>query len=152
MSKRNIEFYFIDIFIAIYKIELYTSNFSNGEDLLHSLLEWDATIRELEIVGEATNSLIKLEVLENKKYRKIVDFRNTIIHGYFGIDEDEVWNVITEKLVPFTEELKSIIIKKNIFVKDVISCARDENIKNQELVKFLDKLRVEFMTFYKPHQ
>ena len=33
MSKRDIEFYFIDIFIAIYKIELYTSKFDNGEDL-----------------------------------------------------------------------------------------------------------------------
>ena len=143
MSKRDVEFYFIDIFIAIYKIELYTSKFTNGEDLLHSMLEWDATIRELEIVGEATNSLIKLEALENKKYRKIVDFRNTIIHGYFGIDEDEVWSVVTDKLTPFSQELKNIIIEKNIFVNDVISYARDESIKNKELVEFLDKLKVE---------
>ena len=67
MSKRDVEFYFIDIFIAIYKIKLYTSKFTNGEDLLNSMLEWDATIRELEIIGEATNSLIKLKVLDNKK-------------------------------------------------------------------------------------
>ena len=144
MSKRDVEFYFIDIFIAIYKIELYTSKFTSGEDLLHSMLEQDVTIRELEIVGEATNSLIKLEVLENKRYRKIVDFRNTIIHGYFGIDEDEVWSVITEKLTPFSKELKHIIIEKNIFVNDVISCARDESIKNKELVQFLDMLEIEF--------
>jgi len=39
MSKRDVEFYFIDIFIAIYKIELYTSKFTSGEDLLHSMLE-----------------------------------------------------------------------------------------------------------------
>jgi uncharacterized protein with HEPN domain len=143
MSKRDVEFYFIDIFIAIYKIELYTSKFTNGEDLLHSMLEWDATIRELEIVGEATNSLIKLEVLENKKYRKIVDFRNTIIHGYFGIDEDEVWSVVTDKLTPFSQELKSIIIEKNIFINDVISYAKDESIKNKQLVEFLDKLKIE---------
>jgi len=143
MSKRDVEFYFIDIFIAIYKIELYTSKFDNGEDLLHSMLEWDATIRELEIVGEATNSLIKLEALENKKYRKIVDFRNTIIHGYFGIDEDEVWSVITEKLTSFSKELKNIIIEKNIFIKDVISCARDESSTNKELVQFLDMLEIE---------
>ena len=143
MSKRDVEFYFIDIFIAIYKIELYTSKFDNGEDLLHSMLEWDATIRELEIVGEATNSLIKLEALENKKYRKIVDFRNTIIHGYFGIDEDEVWSVITEKLTSFSKELKNIIIEKNILIKDVISCARDESSTNKELVQFLDMLEIE---------
>jgi len=143
MSKRDIEFYFIDIFIAIYKIQLYTSNFTNGENLRYSMLEWDATIRELEIVGEATNSLIKLEALENKKYRKIVDFRNTIIHGYFGIDEDEVWNVVTDKLIPFSQELKSIIIEKNIFVNDVISCAKEENFKHKEIIEYLDKLMVE---------
>jgi uncharacterized protein with HEPN domain len=143
MSKRNVEFYLIDIFIAIYKIELYTSSFQNGEELLDSMLEWDATIRELEIVGEATNSLIKLEVLENKKYRKIVDFRNTIVHGYFGIDEDEVWSVVTHKLTPLYNELKNIIIEKNIFVIDAISCAKSENIKNQRLIGFLDKLKIE---------
>ena len=107
------------------------------------MLEWDATIRELEIIGESTNSLIKLEVLENKKYRKIVDFRNTIIHGYFGIDEDEVWAVVTNKLTPFCDELKSMITERNIFVNDAISCARVESIRNIELVKFLDKLKVE---------
>jgi uncharacterized protein with HEPN domain len=143
MSKRDAEFYFIDIFIAIYKIELYTSNFSSGEDLLYSMLEWDATIRELEIIGEATNSLIKLEVLENKKYRKIVDFRNTIIHGYFGIDEDEVWSVVTTKLTLFAKELKSIIIEKDISVTDVIACAKVESIKNKKLVVFLENLKEE---------
>jgi len=143
MSKRAVEFYFIDIFIAIYKIQLYTSKFNDGEELLDSMLEWDATIRELEIIGEATNSLIKYEVLENKKYRKIVDFRNTIIHGYFGIDEEEVWNVVTNRLTPFYDELKEIIIEQNIFVKDVISCAKNENSKNQKLIEFLDKLTVE---------
>ena len=143
MSKRDVEFYFIDIFIAIYKIQLYTSKFNDGEELLDSMLEWDATIRELEIIGEATNSLIKYEVLENKKYRKIVDFRNTIIHGYFGIDEEEVWNVVTYRLAPFYDELKETIIEQNIYVKDVISYAKDENYKNKELIEFLDKLMVE---------
>ena len=143
MSKRDVGFYFIDIFIAIYKTKLYTSKFTNGKDLLDSMLEWDATIRELEIIGEATNSLIKLKVLDNKKYRKIVDFRNTIIHGYFGIDEDEVWSVATDKLTIFSQELKNIIIENDIFVNDAISCARDENIKNKKLVEFLNKLVVD---------
>ena len=140
MSKRDAEFYFVDIFIAIYKIELYTSKFTNGKELLDSMLEWDATMRELEIIGEATNSLIKLEVLENNKYRKIVDLRNLIIHGYFGIDEDEVWSVVTDKLTPFCEELKSIINEKNIFIKEAINYAKEENIRNIKIIKYLDKL------------
>jgi uncharacterized protein with HEPN domain len=140
MSKRDVEFYFVDIFIAIFKINLYTSKFDNGEDLLDSMLEWDATIRELEIIGEATNSLIKFGILENKKYRKIVDFRNAIVHGYFGIDEDEVWFVISEKLKPFENELKTLINENNLFLNDAILFAKEENIRNKDLTSFLDYL------------
>jgi uncharacterized protein with HEPN domain len=140
MSKRDSSFYFIDIFIAIYKIKLYTSRFNNGEELLDSMLEWDATIRELEIIGEATNSLIKLKVLENKKYRKIVDFRNIIIHGYFGIDEDEVWDVVSDKLMFLYKDLKSIVMQQNISIKDAVYFAKEENLKNKELVLYIEKL------------
>ena len=97
MSKRDISLYIVDIFIAINKIQRYTQKFSNAQDFKWSELQWDATIRELEIIGEATNNLIKSQILENNKYRKIVDFRNVIIHGYFGIDEDEVWSVVQDK-------------------------------------------------------
>jgi len=143
MSKRDNSLYIVDIFIAINKIQRYTKKFTNADDFKWSELEWDATIRELEIIGEATNTLIKSEILENKKYRKIVDFRNIIIHGYFGIDEDEVWSVVTNKLTLFYKDLKSIIIEKNIFVQDAILFAKDENLKNKELVKFLNNLILE---------
>ncbi|MEA3290441.1 MAG: HepT-like ribonuclease domain-containing protein [Campylobacterota bacterium] len=144
MSKRDTSLYFIDIFIAINKIHRYTKNFSTSEEFKWSELEWDASIRELEIIGEATNALIKSELLENKKFRKIVDFRNIIIHGYFGIDEDEVWDVIKDKLDPFGDELKEIILNKNIFVKDAIKFAKEENYKNKELIEFLDDLERSF--------
>jgi uncharacterized protein with HEPN domain len=94
MSKRKIEFYILDILIAIDKIKRYTKKISNGTELLNDELSWDATIRELEIIGEATKILLNESFLEDKKYRRIVDFRNQINHGYFGIDEDIVWDVM----------------------------------------------------------
>ena len=127
--------------IAINKIQRYTQKFDNAEDFKWSELEWDATIRELEIIGEATNSLIKSQILKNDKYRKIVDFRNVIIHGYFGIDEDEVWNVIKDKLISFFDELRNIIKEQNIHIEDAISCAIDENFRNKELVEFLNSVK-----------
>ena len=78
MSKRDESLYIVDIFIAIDKINRYTDKFTKADDFKWSELEWDASLRELEIIGEATNKLISLNVLENKKYRKIVDFRNSI--------------------------------------------------------------------------
>lgn len=141
MSKRDISLYIVDIFIAINKIQRYTQKFTNAEDFKWSELEWDATIRELEIIGEATNNLIKSQILENHKYRKIVDFRNVIIHGYFGIDEDEVWSVIQDKLTSFFNDLKDIVEEQNINIEDAISYAIDENFRNKELVEFLNSVK-----------
>ncbi|PLY08045.1 MAG: hypothetical protein C0625_03610 [Arcobacter sp.] len=140
MSSRDLSLYIVDIFIAINKIQRYTKEFANAEDFKWSELQWDATLRELEIVGEATNTLIKLGLLENEKYRKIVDFRNLIVHGYFGIDENEVWNVVQDKLSPFLYELKEVIMEQNIDIKDDISYAKLENFKNIELVEFLNSV------------
>jgi uncharacterized protein with HEPN domain len=141
MSKRDITLYIVDIFIAINKIQRYTKQFATAEDFKWSELQWDASIRELEIIGEATNMLIKSNILENEKYRKIVDFRNIIIHGYFGIDEDEVWGVIQDKLVPFLDELKMIIQHQNIDIKNAVSYAKEENFKNREIIEFLNSVK-----------
>jgi len=84
MSKRDVTLYIVDIFIAIDKIERYTKSFASGSSLLSSELHWDATIRELEIIGEATKYLLEDELLE-KKYRRIVDFRNQIIQYCFEV-------------------------------------------------------------------
>ena len=140
--SRDASFYIVDILIAILKSKEYTKKFSNASEFKWSMLEWDATIRQLEIIGEAVKHLIRLNILDNSKYRKIVDFRNLITHAYFGIDEDEVWYVVNSKLDELFNELKEISIEKNINLKDAIECAIEENFKNQKLVKKLKGLNV----------
>lgn len=140
MSKRDVSLYVVDILIAINKIQRYSAKFSNAEEFKWSELEWDATLRELEIIGEATNKLIKFDILNNERYRKIVDFRNLIIHGYFGIDEDEVWIVITTKLDSFLEDLLQTSNRMQIDIKQAIEFAKEENYKNSLLVDFLNKV------------
>ncbi len=143
MSKLEVELYIVDIFIAIDKINRYTQDISSAEQLLHNELEWDATIRELEIIGEATNNLLKANFL-NDSFRVVVDFRNQINHGYFGINEDMVWNVIKSYLIEFREEFISIIKDKNIILNEAIMCAKEDNKFNKKTIKFLNALHVEF--------
>jgi uncharacterized protein with HEPN domain len=138
MPKRDSSLYIIDIFIASDKISRYIDKFDTADELLWSEMEWDATMRELEIIGEATNALIKLETIENDKFRKIVDFRNIIIHDYFGIDECEVWDVVQNKIKSFVKELEDIAITKNIYLGDAIKCAKEENHKNTNIINFLN--------------
>ena len=84
-----------DILVAIEKIEIYTERFESADALRHAMMEWDATVREFEIIGEAANHLIKAGLFGEEK-RAVVDFRNVLIHKYFGIDEEEVWQVIKD--------------------------------------------------------
>lgn len=143
MSKktRNIELFIVDIFVAIQKVKEYTSSFNNPNDLLHSSLHWDATIRQLEIIGEALNKLLEDEIFNAQAplyFRKVVNFRNNIVHGYFGIDIDEVWNVITLHLDILDNDIRSII-KDNIDIHDAIESEIEEykQLNDIKIVKYL---------------
>ncbi len=107
MSKRVFELFLFDIYIAILKIEFISSKFDNPETLKYDFISWDSVIREFEIIGEATNILIKNAMLE-KENQIVVDFRNLLIHHYFGIDSEEVWDVIHNDLKVY----KKLIISK----------------------------------------
>lgn len=142
MSNRKSSFYIVDIFIATNKISRYTNKFDNADDFLNSEMQWDATIRELEIIGEATNNLLKLKILDEEKNRVIVDFRNYIIHGYFGIDANIVWAVIKEKLPEFIADLKQIILNDCIDIKEAVRFAKNENINNPKTLELLDSFNL----------
>ena len=139
MSKRQIEFYIVDIFIAADKIKRYSQPFSSAKDFLHSEMEWDAVIRELEIVGEATNKLLQNHILDHK-YRMIVDFRNQIVHGYFGINENIVWEVVTVLLDDFLSSLSQLVETDGLSLTEAIVCAKEDHHFNQQTLNFLDTL------------
>jgi uncharacterized protein with HEPN domain len=107
MSKRVFELFLFDIYIAILKIEFISKKFDNSEALKHDFISWDCVIREFEIIGEATNILIKNNIVK-KENQIVVDFRNLLIHHYFGIDSDEIWDVIHNDLKIY----KKLIIDK----------------------------------------
>jgi len=140
-KNRDITLYIVDIFIAIDKIERYTKIFTNGSELLSSELHWDATIRELEIIGEATKYLLEDELI-GKKYRRIVDFRNQIMHGYFGIDEVIVWDVIENKLDEYKNDLKEMVDNFSFNLCAAIVHAKQEFTGQKDVVSALEKLEI----------
>lgn len=145
MSKksRDIELFVVDIFVSLYKIKDYTQVFKNADDFNHSSLHWDATIRQLEIIGESLNYLLEDEQFSTyapRYFRKIVNFRNVIIHGYFGIDIDEVWDVITIKLIALFEDMVEIIKYIDISHALEIEIKNYLNTGEKELVAYLKTL------------
>ncbi len=139
MSKkaRDIELFIVDVFITLEKIRQYSVDFSTADSFRHSSLHWDATIRQLEILGEALSHLLKDEKFSQYApayFRKIVNFRNVIVHEYFGIDEDEVWDVITNKLALLQKDMENII--SEIDISDAASSVMDESV-DQDIKKIL---------------
>jgi len=133
---RDYRLFLFDILLSIQKIKIYTKQFDNAVDFKYSMLEWDATIREFEIIGEAANYLIKEKIFDENK-RIIVDFRNILIHKYFGIDEEEVWQVI-KNIDSLEKELLNII--KQIKKDDLIEELKLE-YKNKEILNYLEFLK-----------
>ncbi|WP_406660397.1 DUF86 domain-containing protein [Methanolobus sp. ZRKC3] len=96
------------MFAAINKIQKYVQDLS-FEDFLEDDMRIDAVLRNLEVIGEAAGN-IPLEVRNSYphiQWKKIVGLRNILIHEYFGVDLEIVWDIIESNL----ENLKSEIGK-----------------------------------------
>jgi uncharacterized protein with HEPN domain len=108
MSKRDESLYLKDILESINAIFEYTISL-NFEKFILDRKSFQATVREFEIIGEAVKKLSDTTLLQYPEiqWRDIIDFRNILIHEYFGIDGELVWNVIKEDL----PNLKSAVLK-----------------------------------------
>jgi len=104
MSDRINEIFLLDIYVALLKIEETATNFQEADALKHDFKSWDCVIREFEIIGEAMKHLLETQILP-EDYRVIIDFRNLLAHHYFGIDEEEIWDVIMNDLPPLKKDI-----------------------------------------------
>jgi len=110
MTEKQLKFLY-DIKLAIDDIESYfeteTRTFDNYTK--NSLLK-RAIERNLEIIGEAINRLLKDDPsfpIENAK--KIIGLRNQIIHGYDSVSDENIWGIIMIHLPKLKSEINSMI-------------------------------------------
>jgi uncharacterized protein with HEPN domain len=71
-----------------------------------------AVERQFEIIGEALNRLLKLDPSFESQItdaRRIVDFRNILIHAYDVVDEQVVWDIVERKLPVLRREVESLL-------------------------------------------
>jgi uncharacterized protein with HEPN domain len=105
MPKRDEDLLIADIIQSCEKIFRYTNDLSL-DDFLKNDLVVDAVVRNFEIIGEAAKLISEELRLLNPliEWQLMSDFRNLLIHEYFGIDYEIVWNVVKNELV-FNYEL-----------------------------------------------
>jgi uncharacterized protein with HEPN domain len=60
----------------------------------------DAVVRNLEVIGEAAKKVPKEIQVKNPQveWRKIASLRDILIHEYFGVDREIVWDIVENKL------------------------------------------------------
>jgi uncharacterized protein with HEPN domain len=71
-----------------------------------------AVERKFEIVGEALAQLSKLDgslAARISEYRRIIAFRNILIHGYAEVDDRLVWDIVEAKLPVLKQEIDSLL-------------------------------------------
>jgi len=110
-NPRGDKLYILDILESIEAIEDYVKTHTY-DTFIENRMVYAATIRELEIIGEAAAKISDelKEKYANIDYRTVKDFRNVLAHEYFGVDMQIVWMVATQKI----PELKIEIVKINI--------------------------------------
>lgn len=95
---------------AIAKIERYTDKLSFDDFRDHELVV-DGVVRNLEIIGEAVKKVPEemRARYSDVEWKKIAGIRDILIHAYFIVDIEILWDVVKNKLPALKSEISQII-------------------------------------------
>lgn len=108
--ELKIQKYLYDIITSINSIYEYLGEDRNFTEYSKNKLLRRAVERELEIIGEASNRILKIDSkfpIDNA--RKIVDLRNWVIHGYDKVDDVLIWGILTNHLPKLREQVEKLM-------------------------------------------
>lgn len=109
MSRRATPLLIEDIWEAIEKIERYVSGLDHAAFIKDDKTV-DSVVRNLEIIGEAAKRIpenIRAQY-SGIEWRRIIGLRNRIVHDYFSIDVEIVWEIVKKDLPIFKSKLALI--------------------------------------------
>lgn len=107
--RREWRFYLDDMIDFAGKVLTYTEGLDQA-GFVTSGLNYDATLRNLELIGEAATH-IPDEIRSahpDIPWRMIIATRNRLIHGYLGIDDDTLWSIIQDDVPELLPPLKAL--------------------------------------------
>lgn len=108
--SRDARLFLEDILESCGRILAYTKGMER-EAFVKDTRTYDAVVRNLEIVGEAAKRLpdeLK-DVFRAVEWRKISGLRDLLAHAYFGIDDDILWDIVTNKIPALRGEVETYL-------------------------------------------
>lgn len=108
-NLREWRFYIDDMIGFAEKVIAY-SNGLNQSGFVASGLNYDATPRNLELIGEAATHVPDAVRAANQQvpWRLLIATRNRLIHGYLGIDNDTLWSIVISDVPALLSGLRKV--------------------------------------------
>ena len=108
---NEIKTWLYDILNAITEIEsFFIDRPKRFDDYQKDIRTKRAVERNIEIIGEATNRILKYdETIKLSNSRKIVDSRNRIIHGYDSISDETILGIVVKHIPLLKEEVRALL-------------------------------------------
>jgi len=101
----------IHILESIEEIEKYTTG-ENLENFMQNSMMKFASVKQIEIIGEAANHIT--EETKNKfseiQWRQITGLRHVLVHEYFGIDSNLIWQIIADDIPELKIKIKEVLL------------------------------------------
>ena len=109
---REWRFYLDDMIAFAEKVIAYTDGLDQAA-FVASGLNYDATVRNLELMGEAATHIPDVLRTENPQlpWRQVIATRNRLIHGYLGIDNDTLWSIVRDDTPALLQMLEALRAK-----------------------------------------
>lgn len=113
VASREWRFYVDDMIDFVEKVIVYTDGLDQVM-FVASGLNYDATLRNLELIGEAATHIPEAVRGENHQipWRQVIATRNRLIHGYLGIDNDTLWSIVRDDIPVLLEML--VVLKAKL--------------------------------------
>jgi uncharacterized protein with HEPN domain len=110
MSERNTRLLLTDIADSIQNILNFTFGFT-FESYRNDLKTKHAVEHNFMIIGEAVSRIPEDYKQQHNQinWRQVKDFRNVIVHDYFGIDDNIVWNIIQFSLAELYNSINALL-------------------------------------------
>ena len=105
--QREWRFYLDDMIAFAEQVIAYTGGFDQAR-FSASGMNYDATVRKLELIGEAATHIPDSIRTSNPDipWRLVIATRNRLIHGYLGIDNDLLWSIVQRDVPALLQQLR----------------------------------------------